>query len=204
MPRNRGRLIAIEGIDQSGKRTQAQLLAKELRGRSYAASVWSFPDYTTPLGGQLKAYLAGRSRLDHHAVHLLYAANRWERAAELEREIGNGRNVIVNRYSPSNLAYGVAHGLSSNWLSSLEKDLPKTDVVIVLDILPRTSFSRKSERRDVHEGDLTYLKKVRTAYLRLAKRCQWKVLDGERDTRVVHGELWNLVSRLLRNKSRWH
>jgi len=200
LPRNRGRLIAIEGIDQSGKRTQAQLLAKELRRRGYAASVWDFPDYTTPLGRQLRAYLAGRSRLDYHAVHLLYAANKWERAEELDREIKRGRSIIVNRYSPSNLAYGVAHGLPSEWLSSLERGLPKPDVVFVLDISPRTSFRRKSKQRDVHEGDLAYLKKVRTAYLHLAKRYGWRVGDGEQDSKTVQRELWSLVSRYLRRK----
>lgn len=67
-----GQLIAIEGIDQSGKRTQAFLLAKELLRNGFKAAVWSFPDYSTPLGRQLRAYLAGRSTLDHHALHLLY------------------------------------------------------------------------------------------------------------------------------------
>jgi dTMP kinase len=198
LARHRGKLIAIEGIDQSGKRTQAQFLLNELRRKGYAASTRGFPDYTTPLGRQLMAYLTGRSRLDYHAVHLLYAANKWEKADELRREIKRGRSIIVNRYSPSNLAYGVGHGLSLEWLSSLEKGLPKPDVVIVLDISPRTSFRRKSRRRDVHEGDLAYLKKVRGAYLRLAKRYSWRVVDGEQDSKAVRRELWSVLSRCLR------
>ncbi len=196
----RGRVIVIEGIDQSGKRTQARLLAKELARRGCRASVWNFPDYATPVGRQLRAYLAGRIRLDYHAVHLLYAANKWERARELAGEISRGRNIIVNRYSPSNLAYGVAHGLPLDWLESLENGLPKPDIVFVLDITPRTSFRRKKRKRDVHEGDLKYLRKVRNAYIRLAGNYGWKVIDAERDPGIVRWELWKGVSRVMRIK----
>jgi len=201
LQRTRGLLIALEGIDQSGKRTQSSLLARELAKRGYRASVWDFPDYTTPTGKQLKAYLAGKNQLDYHAVHLLYAANKWERSLELGHEIAKGHNLIVNRYSPSNLAYGMAHGLPLDWLKALEKGLPKPSVVVVLDIAPQTSFARKRNRRDVHEADREYLGKVRGAYLRLARRYAWKVIDAEQNPKVVHAELWTHVSRLLRIRS---
>ena len=94
MQRTRGLLIALEGIDQSGKRTQSNLLARELAKRGYRASVWDFPDYTTPIGKQLRAYLAGKNQLDYHAVHLLYAANKWERFLELNHEIANGHYMM--------------------------------------------------------------------------------------------------------------
>lgn len=192
-----GKLIAIEGIDQSGKRTQTQLLARKLRTRGYATSIYDFPDYRTPLGRQLKAYLRGRNGLDFHAAHLLYAANKWERAAEILREIKRGRTIIVNRYTPSNLAYGVSHGLPLEWLDSLEKDLPRPDLVLVLDVSPRTSFTRKRRMRDIHEEDLPYLAKVRNAYLRLARRYRWKIINGKRDQATVHSDLWRQVSRVL-------
>lgn len=200
MHRKRGRLIVIEGIDQSGKKTQAQLLRKEFLRRGYPVSILNFPDYTTTVGKQLKAYLAGKSQLDYHTVHLLYAANRWEKDPELRRELNRGRSIIVNRYSPSNLAYGASHGLSLDWLNLLEESLPKPDAVIVLDISPKTSFKRKRHRRDVHERDLAYLKKVRSIYLRLAKKYRWGVVDGEQYSQTVQRELWNLVSRPLRRK----
>jgi len=197
----RGCLIAFEGIDQSGKRTQAIRLARRLIKNGCPASVWDFPDYRTPVGRQLKAYLAGRTQLDYHAVHLLYAANKWEKAQELNRLIVRGHNVIVNRYSPSNLAYGVAHGLPLAWLKSLENGLPKPDLVFVLRIAPRTSFSRKREKRDIHEGDRQYLRKVGNAYVRLARNYGWQIMDGENNPRTVHSEVWKLITRLMRIRS---
>ena len=198
MRKKRGLLIAIEGIDQAGKRTQASLLAKKIRNLGLPVSVWSFPDYTTPLGRQLKAYLAGKIQLDLHSIHLLYAANKWELSGELANRIRRGGVVIVNRYSPSNLAYGIAHGLSRAWLNSIEEGLPKPDVVVVLDVSPRTSFNRKIRERDLHESDLTYLKSVRRAYLRLARKYRWKIVDGQYDSETVRGLVWDIIYRFLR------
>jgi len=195
---NRGRIFAIEGIDQSGKRVQTGLLAKKLTRNGYRTSVWSFPDYSTPVGKQLRAYLAGRSNFDFHAAHLLYAANKWEKVHKLEREIRSGRNIIVNRYTPSNLAYGVAHGLPLQWLESLEKGLPNPNLVFVLDITPQTSFLRKKKRRDFHESDRDYLNRVRRAYSRLAPRYGWRKIDGNRQPAIVSFDLWAQVSLLLR------
>ena len=197
MVRRDGRLIAIEGIDQAGKRTQAHLLADKIKGMGNRVSVWSFPDYGTPLGKQLRAYLRGRSRLDLRAVHLLYAANKWEVAGELTRRIERGEVVIVNRYTPSNLAYGVAHGLPYRWLGALEEGLPKPDVVVVLDVSPRTSLARKQRGRDVHESDLAYLNRVRKAYLSLAKRYGWMIVNGQNDTKKVRDLVWTRITSVI-------
>lgn len=193
MRRRQGKLIVIEGIDQSGKKTQTQLLARKIRTMGFACSIWSFPDYTTSLGRQLRNYLTGKRRFDFRTAHLLYAANKWERASSITREIDRGRVLIVNRYAPSNVAYGVAHGLPLNWLQSLETGLPEPDLVILLDVSPKASFKRKIRFRDVHEENLAYLNRVRRVYLRLAKRYRWAVIDGEQDPQTVHREVWRQV-----------
>jgi dTMP kinase len=192
-----GRLIAIEGIDQAGKRTQAHLLANRLRRIGKAVSVWSFPDYRTPVGKMLGAYLRGSVRVDLHSVHLLYAANKWEVIDKLRTRLAHGEVVIVNRYTPSNLAYGVAHGLSYDWLLPLEEGLPKPDVVVVLDVSPRASLTRKHRRRDVHESDLEYLNRVRRAYRSLAKRYGWAVVEGQMEPGEVGGLVWERVGSAL-------
>lgn len=196
-----GKLIAIEGIDQSGKKTQTQMLAKKIRALGYRVSIWNFPSYGTALGRQLKTYLTGRNQFDLRTIHLLYAANKWEMASSIAREINLGRVVIVNRYTPSNLAYGIAHGLPLSWLGPLEKELPEADLVLILDVSPKASFERKEQLRDVHEENLFYLGRVRRVYLRLAKKYGWKVVDGKRDPRAVNLELWRYVLPILR---KWH
>ena len=192
----RGRLIAVEGIDQAGKLTQANLLAGKLKGMGNRVSVWNFPDYSTPIGKQLRSYLRGSVRMDLHAVHLLYAANKWEVAEKLRSKIEAGEFVIVNRYTASNLAYGVAHGLPRDWLLGLEEGLPKPDLVVVLDVSPRTSRLRKRRGRDVHESDLTYLTKVRRAYRHLAKTYGWNIVDGRGSREHVKQRVWERVENV--------
>ena len=202
MRHKQGKLIVIDGIDQSGKKTQTQLLARKARSLGYTCSIWSFPDYTTPLGRQLKNYLAGENQFDFHTVHLLYAANKWERASLIQNQIEHGRIVIINRYTPSNLAYGTSHGLMLNWLKSLEDELPRPDVVLILDVPPKVSFGRKRQRRDVHEESLPYLTNVRIAYLHLAKKFHWKIVSGTKDPRAVHIEVWKRVLPIMPARSR--
>ena len=193
-----GFLVAIEGIDQSGKETQSRLLANRIRQKGRSADVIDFPDYTSKIGLQLKDYLNGKIRLDHHAVHLLYAANKWESLNRINRKIRDGKILILNRYRGSNLAYGVAHGLPIEWLVALEQGLPEPELVLLLDISPKLSFERKSQGRDVHEKRRIYLLKVRRVYLMLAKRRRWTVIDGEQNREMVHAEIWEKVSPLLR------
>lgn len=194
MAKRRGTLIAIEGIDQAGKRTQAKLLETEIRKRGVRVSIRSFPDYTTPIGKVLKAYLRRKARLDFHSAHLLYAANKWEVVEELRDRIERGESLIVNRYTSSNIAYGSAHGLDVDWLRSLERGLPEPDIVLILDVPPRVSQRRKRKERDIHESDLTYLNRVRKAYARLSRKYGWIIIDGTGDQETVRRLVWAKAS----------
>jgi dTMP kinase len=194
-------LIAVEGIDQAGKRTQAQLLARMIRKVGNSVSVWSFPVYTTPLGRQLRSYLQGRFPLEARAVHLLYAANKWEVAEKMTHRLRRGEVIVVNRYTPSNLAYGLAHGLPQEWLASLEKGLPEPDMVILLDIPPRASNRRKRKDRDIHEANLHYLAKVRREYLHLAEKFGWTIVNGQMDVESVRAAVWGNVAPIFRPRS---
>lgn len=196
-----GRLIAIEGIDQSGKRTQSELLAKALSAIGQSNIIVSFPDYSTPIGHQLRAYLSGKIKPNYHVVHMLYAANKWERAQEITDYLKMGRFVIINRYTPSNLAYGSAHGLSLHWLLQLEKDLPKPDLIFVLDVSPEASFARKRRSRDIHEGDPLYLRNVRKAYRRLARKYNWTLIDAEQSVDGLNSTLRNEVACFMKRSA---
>lgn len=195
-----GQLIVIDGIDQSGKKTQAELLARKVRQHGFSCTIWDFPAYQTPLGQRLKVYLTGKERPDLHVVHLLYAANKWEVAAKIDDQRKHGVVVIANRYTPSNLAYGAAHGLSLDWLTTLETDLPRPTQIFILDVHVRSSFGRKIRERDIHEEDVIYLNRVRRTYLRLAKKHHWTVVDGESTPVKVHSEIWNGVAKSFRIK----
>ncbi len=192
-----GILIALEGIDQAGKRTQAQILGDRLRGLGLRTAIISFPDYSTELGKEIRAFLRGERRYGPKVRHLLYAANKWERAEELLELLGNGAFVIIDRYKASNIAYGMARGLDRGWLANLEADLPEADLTVLIDIPPEESMRRKAGARDVHEADLEFLANVRRNYLAMAEEMGWPVVDGRGSLEEVSEGVWKAASKLV-------
>ena len=107
-------LIAIEGLDQSGKETQAQLLRDRLRSGSARSRVVSFPDYGTSIGEEIARALQGERDYDPEVMQLLYVANRYERKSDIERWRDAGLLLIFDRYTASSVAYGVCVTGSKN------------------------------------------------------------------------------------------
>jgi dTMP kinase len=197
-----GVLIGIEGIDAVGKRTQTSVLSSWLRARGHTTFTVSFPDYRTPLGKEIERFLLGTRSYPPEVRHMLFAANRWEKKAELESILARTEIVIVNRYSESNLAYGVASGLKLDWLVNLETGLPKPDVVIVLDAPPAVLHSRRGSDKDEYERNGGLQESTRQAYLRLAGVFGWKVLDATGSVKATSRALIGAVSDSLKAAGR--
>ena len=173
-------LIAIEGLDQSGKETQARLLRDRIRAAGYKARVVSFPDYGTAIGEEIARALQGERDYGPEVMQLLYIANRYERRPDLDRWQAAGIALVCDRYVASSVAYGEAGGLDPAWLTELQRFLPQPDLTILLDIAPATSLSRKAVGRDRYEDDLALQDRVRASYLRQARQPGWLRVDGER------------------------
>jgi dTMP kinase len=197
----KGLLIVIEGMDQSGKKTQTNLLASRLRKADCPVEMISFPDYTTPIGREIRKYLDGKRDFGPEIRQFLYVANRWERKKTLENWLGKGRVVIADRYTQSNLAYGLANGLDLQWMINLEQGLPKADVTIVLDIPVDTAFRRRKTMRDMYERDKAFLKRIRSSYHTLAKKFGWFLVNGEAPPETVAENIWKIISRFKRTKA---
>ena len=189
-----GRLIAVEGIDQAGKWTVCERLTRELRAAGVPAELTGFPDYATPLGEEIRRFLAGARSYPPQARQLLYAANRWERASDLRAWLADGRAVVVDRYVASGIAYGAAQGLDLDWMLAVERGLPVADLTILLDIPPEVSVARKLAARDAYEGQTDLLGRAREVYLRLAQSPGWRVVDASGDRETV----WEAVLAVVR------
>ena len=197
----RGKIIALEGIDQSGKRTQTRLLAEELERKGARVSIISFPIYRSPSGRQIQRFLAGKQEYPATALHMLYSLNRWENQDRITSLVEKSDFVIADRYYPSNLAYGVSRGLSLGWLQGLDRGLPTASLVIVLDVPVLSSFGRKSSGRDVHERDKQLLLRVGRTYRTLAKKLDWKMVDANRPVEEVREAVWGIVRKKFRFSS---
>jgi dTMP kinase len=192
-----GHLIAFEGLDQSGKQTQAELLREALVSSGSRCELLSFPDYQTPIGGELHRALHGEREYAADVMQLLYVANRYEKKARLGCWLAEGRIVLCDRYMASSVAYGEAQGLDRAWLADIQRFLPAPDLTILLDIEPSTALARKSAGRDRYERDLALLGRVRESYLSQAAAARWVVVDGARARGEVTADVHRAVSSRL-------
>jgi len=192
-------IIVIEGGDQAGKKTQTELLAKALKARKLKTKIFSFPDYSTPIGKKIESYLTGKHKFPPQVIHCLLAVNRWEKLDEIKKAISNNSVLIMNRYYQSNLIYGLVNGLTPEWLEHLDAGLPKADLVIVLDVNQKESFHRKKSKRDKFEKNKNFSKKISLTYRKIAKEKKWKLVDASLSKEDVHKSIMKIFSNKLRS-----
>ncbi|MCB9842536.1 MAG: dTMP kinase [Phycisphaeraceae bacterium] len=183
-------LIAIEGIDASGKQTQTQLLVERAQAEGLVARCISFPRYgATRFGQMIRAYLRGElgkiKDISPRLVATLYAGDRFESLEAMNRLMVGADLIVCDRYVASNLAYQAAKVDSPQrremfeWIDALEHTvyaLPRPDMNIFLDVPLSTATYLMVERRrcesnakpvDLHEESIAYLAECRAAYLEL-------------------------------------
>ncbi len=193
----RGKIIVIEGTDKAGKGSQSRMLAETLKASGKVCVILDFPDYTTSIGMEIKAFLEGKRDYLPEVKHLLFSANRWEKKKEIESMLENGTIIVMNRYWQSNLVYGVANGMGTNWLLGLDKGLPKEDIVLVILVNPSIS-AKRAETQDMFESDPQLAAKAYRNYLKFAKQYRWRVVDGSKSKEQVHHEVTKIIRKELK------
>lgn len=192
----KGTLIVLEGIDGSGKETQASLLEKKLKEKGREVMHISFPDYKSPSSALVKMYLKGDfgknpEDVNPYAASLFYAVDRFASYRMKWKDFyQKGGIIIADRYTTSNMVHQMTKyedkKARKDFLSWLEKteyeelELPVPDLVILLDIPLRVSENLVKERArqggsmDIHEQHLDYLRKCHDAYQELVSLYGWK------------------------------
>lgn len=193
-----GFLIAFEGLDQSGKQTQAERLLAAFRAAGYQAAFLTFPEYTTAIGAEIGHALNGGRDYAPDTLQLLYIANRFEFRPRIAAWLAQGTMVVCDRYLASSIAYGEAQGIDPVWLTDIQAHLPQPALTLLLDIQPGASLSRKQVARDKFERDLPLLGRVRESYLRQARTNPgWVQLDGDQDKDAVSAMVLTAVRSQL-------
>ncbi len=192
-----GLLIAFEGLDQSGKQTQAERVRDVVTAQGRQCRLLSFPDYTSAIGAEIGRALHGDREYGADVMQLLYVANRHEQRSDMSRLLAEGWVLVCDRYVASSIAYGEAQGLDALWLADIQRFLPRPDLTILLDIAPETAVRRKATGRDRYEQDLQLLSRVRDSYRRQASDAGWVTLDGDRPRDVVSADVLTALSSRL-------
>ena len=190
-------IIVFEGGDQAGKKTQSILLEKKLKSAKIKTKLFSFPDYSTPIGKEIDQYLHGKRKFSPQVIHCLLAANRWEKVDEIKKAQQRNSVIIMNRYRESNLVYGLVNGLKLDWLENLDLGLPKSDLVIVLDVPQTESFSRKRSNRDRFEKNKDFSQNISRTYKNMAKKNKWKIIDATKSKQEVHQSIMKIFGKKI-------
>jgi dTMP kinase len=221
-----GRLIAIEGIDGSGKRTQLELLEKALRDAGVAVYSTGFPQYDSWFGKMVGQFLNGElgslQSVDPHFSALLYAGNRFEAKTKIETALAEGKTVLIDRYIGSNLAHQTARVAPEKredfrrWIRHLEYEiynLPREDRTIYLRVPPSEAqklVSRKTERtyttakQDLLEASIHHLQDAADMYDLLSRDAPWitiQCFDAARGSirppEEIAREVWATVQPMI-------
>ena len=185
------KIIAIEGIDGSGKTLQMGLLVQALKARGYAVGEKSFPRYGSFFGSEIGRMLKGdgvrADQVDSRSMCLWFALDRF---AEFQKDpAGQWDFLVLNRYTASNAVYqsvrAIDAGMEDNWewVKALEHKmlgLPQPDLYLLLDVEPlcaQNNVDKKGQReyiesgkRDVYESQRDMLSRARARYLAIAER----------------------------------
>lgn len=193
------KLIVIEGLDGSGKATQAKILAHSLSSIGKKVKLISFPDYNSPSSMLVKLYLNGDisknlSDINAYAASSFYSADRYiSYIKSWKHDYETLDFIIADRYTTSNAVYQLAKlpkiewDQYINWLEDYEYNklsLPKPDLVIYLDMpiiisqeLMSIRYNGDTQKKDIHESNLKFLENCKNTAVYLSEKLAWKVVN---------------------------
>ncbi len=194
----KGVFIVVEGLDGSGKTTQAGLLAKKL-SKNYNVMLTAEPS-RGKIGTFIReGCLYENKRLPIEAEALLFAADRIEHMqTELKPALDEGKIVICDRYVYSSLAYQGSAGLSLDWIKTINARALQPDFSVFIDCPAELVLFRLRRKKSVMET-LDTQRKVREVYLKFVDEGELVRIDGDRPREVVGDEMFSVVFGLLNN-----
>jgi dTMP kinase len=190
---SRGAFICIEGLDGSGKTTQAKILVKNLRRKGFDAIYTTEPS-VGKVGKLIRSFVLDRKERVPAALEaLLFAADRVDHMENVIKPLlKQGRVVVCDRYVYSTLAYQGAAGLDLNWIELVNRFALKPDLALLVDVPSDVVVQRLKRKKTVMETKRNQ-EKVREVYLKLATDKQLTLIDGDRSVRQVADDVLKAV-----------
>jgi dTMP kinase len=192
----KGVFIVIEGLDGSGKTTQAKLLVEKLKKYNAVFT-------TEPSNGKTGTYIRNQclyenTRLPTESEALLFAADRIEHCqTEVKPALDAGKVVVCDRYIYSSLAYQGSAGLSLDWIKTINARALQPDFCVFIDVPPEKVIERLQRKKSVMET-LENQQKVREVYLKFVEKGELVRVDGDKPVETVAEELYGKVLDLLK------
>lgn len=179
----RGKLILIEGLDRTGKTTQCNILYKKLQPN---CKLLKFPERSTRIGGLINEYLTDDSfQLSDQAIHLSFSANRWEIVDKIKKDLLEGKNIVMDRYVYSGVAYSAAkgtNGMDLDWCLQPDVGLLKPDLTLFLSTQDVDNNAEKSGFGDERYETVKFQEKVKQTFMKLLDK---EIRKGDESITIV-------------------
>jgi Thymidylate kinase len=215
-----GKLIAVEGLDGSGKGTQTKLLVDALEEMGISVLRVSFPNYDSQSAALVKMYLNGEigasaGDVNAYAASTFYAADRYiNYRTQWKQDYAGGKLIVADRYVTSNMVFQMTKLPKEQWdeyikwLEDFEYEkleIPKPDMVFYFDMPIEISQELISKRyqgdeakKDIHEKNISFLRECRESAAYAAEKRGWKVIHcgengGPRTIESIHDEVIKAV-----------
>mmetsp|Transcript_8852 Transcript_8852/g.17352 ORF Transcript_8852/g.17352 Transcript_8852/m.17352 type:complete len:237 (-) Transcript_8852:83-793(-) len=186
----RGAFILFEGIDRCGKTTQSKRLVEALNKKGIKSEHMRFPDRTTSIGQMINSYLSNAVDTDDRSIHLLFAANRWEKMKQMRELLESGVNLVVDRYSYSGVAFTASKGYEIEWCYQPEVGMIEPDIVVWLDmpledVKTRGGFGNERYEKMEMQGKVQGIFKMFSE----SNLDKWKYVDARGTIDEIHEKI---------------
>ncbi len=198
-----GYLLAIYGVNNLGKTTQAKRLVDFLNRNKWEADYVKYPVYRQkPTGLYINQILRGNEaqKITEEEFQTWYVLNRFQYQPVIDKKINQGRIIVAEDYIGTGLAWGATKGASLDWLVELNKPLRPEDLAILFD---GERFPDGKEKKHIHENDDILMARCRKWHQKLAEIYNWQIVNANQTVERVHQEVLEIVSRFLRSKDIW-
>lgn len=203
-----GMVIDFEGIDGSGKRTQAEILKDSLKAEGYKVVLYSYPDYDSPYGRLIKGFLDEETNLNPDEQFLLYLTDIVKDNEDIRKKVNEGYMVILDRYIPSTIAYQCANNFDYQKAKEMVRlvDVALPDAIFYLDIPVKSSEERKVKQKnhkDRFEGNKALLEEVKGYYKRMIGESfpsMWWRIKGDREVKEISEEVFQIINNFMERR----
>ena len=196
----KGKFIAIYGINGIGKTTQVELLVEHLKEEGKNVSRLKYPIYDLePEGPFIYKYLRdpkfrGENELTTHKLQKKYADNRFRYEADLKKRLDSGEWIVAEDYVGTGIAWGLTWGGDLEYLEEINKSLLKPDLEILMHGNRFTTAIEKDHRNEMEAERINICKNFHNL---LADRYGWTKVNANQKVEKVQDEINNQIDILL-------
>jgi len=193
----KGLFIAVYGVNSIGKSTHCRILSDRLKRAGYEVITLKYPIYNLePTGTQLNKILRGEhgQTVSEEELQTLFTQNRKDFEPTLEKYLAEGKIVVAEDYTGTGIAWGMAKGLSQDFMENLNKDLKKEDFSL---LITGHRDVRATEKHHIHEQNNDLLQKVSTILVQLGEKYKWNTILLQPTIPDTADLIWKTVKEFI-------